>query len=471
MAVIEDGANSGRKLAVNTENALPVSLTTDGTLAGFARILDSDGRSIVTTENGALSTSTANLLFFEQVDGTSLNTNVWTTSASGMSIAQASGFITLNSAAALTANSYAILTAIQQIPMYGHLPLRLSTNIKVPIQPQANLTIEVGIGQCATTAAPTDGAFFRWNSAAQFQGIVSTGGVETPSAALTGTITELDGESVTVPPASNTTFLLDIILVEDQVQFLVNDVEVAVVNVPAGFAYPTSAGRLPFFARVYTSGTSPAQAPVINIGQIVIVQEALNQVRPWREFLAIMGRGAYQSPVTAFGQTANHANSTSPSSATLSNTAAGYTTLGGRYQFAAPAGAATDFALFSYQVPAGYRLIVTGIAISCVNTGAIGSAVTPTIVDWSAGVNASAVSLATADGAGTWASRRIPLGNGAFGLTAVIGAQTPDIVRTFDPPLVVDSQRFFHIITQIFSGAATASQILRGDVMVNAYWE
>lgn len=458
MAVIEDGANSGRKLSVNSENALPVSLTTLAANAGFAKLLDSLGNPIITTENGAMNTSTDSLLFYDQVDGAAVDLRKWNQSTSGMTIAQTSGYITLNAAAAVTANAYAILSSIQNISLYGHLPLRVTFNARLPVLAQSNLTIEFGIGSVATNAAPTDGAFFRFSPNGNFYAVINNGGVETLSAPLTAVgTTEAE--------------IFDIIVVEDLVQFQLGDITLAAVAVPPGQSYPTSAGRLPIFLRVYNSGSSPAAAPQILLGQLVVAQEALNQQRDWRELLAILGAGAYQSSVTPFAQTANHANSTSPTSATLSNTAAGYTTLGGRYQFAAPASAATDFALFGYQVPAGYRLIVTGISISCLNTGAIGSAITPTLLEWAAAVNASAVSLATADGAGTWAPRRVPLGVGAFGLTAVIGAQTPDIVRTFDPPLVVDSQRFFHIITQIFSGAATASQVLRGTVTVNGYLE
>jgi len=62
-----------------------------------------------------------------------------------------------------------------------------------------------------------------------------------------------------------------------------------------------------------------------------------------------MGLSAAQSYTTGL---ANYANSAAPASATLSNTAAGYTTLGGQFQFAAVAGAETDYALFAYTVPA-----------------------------------------------------------------------------------------------------------------------
>lgn len=458
MAVIEDGANSGRKLSVNTENALPVSLTTVEANAGFAKLLDSLGGSINTTENGALNTSTDSLLFFEQVDGSAVNINTWAQSVSGMTITQSGGFITLNAAAATTANAYAILTSIKNIPLYGHLPLRVTFNVRTPVIAQANMTIEFGIGMVATNAAPTDGAFFRWSPNGNTYCVINNGGTETISANI-GPIDTAEAE------------IFDIVVVEDLVQFQIGDTTVATVAVPPGQSYPTSAGRLPIFQRVYNAGSVPATAPQLLIGQIVVVQEALNQTREWREALSLLGRGCYQSPVTPFAQTTNHANSTSPTSATLSNTAAGYTTLGGRYQFAAVASAATDFALFAYQVPIGYQLVVSSIVISCASTGAIGSAVTPTIIDWGLGVNSSAVSLATVDGVGTWAPRRIPLGVQSFVLTVAIGALANDIVRTFDPPLVIDSGRFFHVIAQLPLGAATASQIFRGNVHVNGFHE
>jgi len=382
----------------------------------------------------------------------------WNQSVSGMTIVQSGGYITLNAASAVTANAYAILSSIQFIPMYGHLPLRVTFNLRTPVIPQANMTLEFGIGSVATNAVPTDGAFLRFTPAGQFLAVINNGGVETVSAAL-------------ALPSLTEAEIFDLVLVEDQVQFLLGDAIIATVAVPPGQSYPTNSGRLPVFLRVYNASSAPAVAPQLLLGQLVVVQEAVNQQRDWRECLSLLGAGSYQSPVTPFAQTANHANSTSPVSATLSNTAAGYTTLGGRYQFAAVAGAVTDFALFAYQVPVGYRLVITGIVISCANTGAVGSAITPTLVDWGLGVNSSAVSLATTDGAGTWAPRRIPLGVQSFGLSVTIGALANDIARTFDPPLVIDSGRFFHVIAQIPLGAATASQILRGNVYINGFHE
>lgn len=464
MSISLKSGNSTDLATVNSDKEL---LVNPGTVA----IKDSAGKDITTTENGYLRTSQSNIIHYDQVDGAALNTNIWSSSVSGMTVVQASGFIGLNAGSATTAAAYAIIQSVKYIPLYGTLPLRDSTNAKVINLPEANATVELGIGAVAANSAATDGAFFRWGPAGQFFAVINNGGSESSSAALTGTFTDEDGDTITLPPVQSIIHLFEIEIVEDRALFYVDDILVATIDTPSGQAYPFNAGRQQKFARVYNGGSTPALAPQLFIGQTITEQEDLNQNKPWADVLASLGRTSYQSPVTAFGQTANHANSTSPVSATLSNTAAGYTTLGGRFQFTAVASAVTDFALFGFQVPVGYQLVINAVAISSCNTGAIGSAVTPTIFDWGVGINASAVSLATADGAGTWAPRRVPIGLQAFALSSVIGAIATDVSRRFETPIVVDSGRFFHIILQIPLAAATSSQIFRGDVFVNGYLE
>lgn len=458
MATLQSPTVPGQIAEVDANSNLQVTLPSVESQAGFAKMLDGNGDPLLTTENGALNTSLDGIILFEQVDGAALNTNIWTSSADTMTITQGSGFITLNANSTTTAAKYAILNSIKYIPMYGHLPLRVAFNVKIPVQPQANLTMEIGIGLGTTNSAPTDGAFFRWNSSTEFRAIISNGGSETSSVALTA-------------PTNNDVTLFEIVIVEDLVQFYVDDVLVAETDVPTGQAYPTNAGRLPLFARVYNGGSSPAQAGQISIGQVIVVQQAMNQNKAWADTLSALGRSAYQSPITTFVQNANHANSTSPVSASLSNTAAGYTTLGGRYQFASISSAATDYALFAFQVPAGYQLYINAISISSMVTGAA-NATTATILDWAVGLNASAVSLATNDSPPTsWSPRRIPLGMQGFLTSAAIGTQAADIVRTFPTPFVVDGGRYVHIILQVPLMTATSSEVIRGDVQINGYFE
>jgi hypothetical protein len=217
------------------------------------------------------------------------------------------------------------------------------------------------------------------------------------------------------------------------------------------------------------------------VASVTAAQRDLNQNRPWRETATILGRGMYQGAVptslAALGQTAQHTNSISPADATLSNTAASYTALGGRYQIAGRVGAATDFALFAYQVPAGWRAVITGVYISSVNLGAAVAGF-PTVLDWSLGVGASAVSLATADGflPNSYAPRRIPLGIQSFKVGDAAGVMAPDLVRTFLTPVVCEALThsvgsYIHVILQVPSGAATASQKIRGDVTIIGHWD
>lgn len=164
-------------------------------------------------------------------------------------------------------------------------------------------------------------------------------------------------------------------------------------------------------------------------------------------------------------QTANHDNSSSPTSASLSNTAAGYTTLGGKWQYAAVAAAATDYALFAFQVPAGFRLFITGVHIAPVTVTGV-AVVTTTIFDWALGIKSTAVSLATSS------LRRIPLGlQGLQALAAVGVVAANDITRKFESPLVVEPGQFAHVILQQPNGANTTNLIFRGDIHIDGYFE
>lgn len=469
MATIQSPTNPSHIAEVDANNNLQVSTPQNPEFAGFVKVLDASGNGLNVTENNALCVSTSNVVFYDQVDGSAPNTNLWNLTTSNMAIALVNGFNVLNSGAATTAGGYAILQSNKFLPFYGTLPFLATFNAKVVNLPEANATCEIGVGSVSASSPPIDGAFFRFGPAGQIFCILNNAGSETSSAALTGTIT-VGNESVTMPPSVNVSHLFEIEVVENSVLFYVDDVLVSTILVPSGQAYPFNAGRQQVFARIYNGGSSPSVAPQLAIGQVIVIQEDLNQTKPWDSILAGLGRGSYQSPLSAFGQTANHANSTSPSSATLSNTAAGYATLGGRWQIAAPAGAATDYALFAFQVPAGYQMIVNAIYISTASIGAIGG-LTGSLFDWALGINSSAVSLTTADGAGTWGPRRIPLGLQTFAISAPIGTMANDISRRFDTPLVVDSGRFLHVILQVPAGLATGSQIFRGDVLVNAYFE
>jgi hypothetical protein len=450
---------------------LPALAFGDVTVNGYVtvldagtRLVDKNGREATYVEDGHVQAALDTTLVSDKAIGTTLNTNVWTGANTTQTTDTLSGFYRLNASAITTAATTSSISTIKLHSVgYADLPIFGVAVAKTNSLPLANSTAQLGFfSYSGTTILPTDGCYFEWNASAEFRAVTNFNGTVLQSGVLTN-------------PSSNIVHNFTIKAAYDECEFSVdgNVVALLVTSSVAG-TQPLLGPKLPFVARIVTSAGAPLLAPSLQVASVTTYITASNINKTFAHQLAGGGRGAYQSPITTYTQTANHANSTSPTSATLSNTAAGYTTLGGRYQFAAPLGAATDFALFGYQVPAGLQLYVTGIRISACNTGAA-VATTATMLDWSLGANSSAVSLATADALGppptAWGPRRMPLDSMGFIVGAGIGVCAPTIVHAFSTPIVVDGARFFHVIMQVPVGTATASQVIRGDVFVEGYFE
>lgn len=460
--VLKSGSSTD-EATINTDKELTVSLnkTLSKSSYVFLAANGAQGGKQLTSFGpmGRLSTGVQTLEIFDPIDGATINPNIWNSPApTTFTVVQnaTTGFLVLNNSASIAINAQCQINSVKRMQLINTFVPTARILFKTPNVPQSNATIELGFGTAAGTAAPTDGAFFRWSSSGEFLCVTVFNSVETKSAPLTA-------PTVNVCHTSHITFR------GTKVEFFIDEVLVAAVENPAGNPNPQNSSRIPIFARVYNSGTSPTTAPELHIAAVSLWRNDLNTNKLWPAQMSAIGRGAQQHPTT-YGQTANHANSTSPVAATLSNTAAGYTTLGGRYQFAAPAGAVTDFALFAFQVPADHQLIVTDLRITAMNTGAA-VATTATILDWSVATNSSAVSLATVDAATTVAPRRISVGSHGLIVGAGIGDSGPDIVMDLSTPLVVDGGRFLHIIVQVPVGTATAGQFIRGNVMINGYFE
>jgi hypothetical protein len=181
---------------------------------------------------------------------------------------------------------------------------------------------------------------------------------------------------------------------------------------------------------------------------------------------------------TAAGQIQNYANSAAPASATLSNSAAGYTTLGGQWQFVAVAGAETDYLLFSYLVPngtatlPGRNYLITGVQIHSYNT-VVAVGASATVMQWAIAVGNTAANLATSDVAtsGSRAPRKYGLGVQVFPAAAAIGASAEPINVQFASPLVCEPNSQIQLILKMPIALATATEIFRGIASVNGYWE
>jgi hypothetical protein len=303
--------------------------------------------------------------------------------------------------------------------------------------------------------------------------VASFNGSETQSGAISYSSTPTGWSGALLPPNEARGVILTVH--DDAARLWINDTLVAEVASPTSASMPTISQSLPFTVRIFNGATPPASATQLRIGPVSISVGGLgSSLTSLTETSVLAGGGGYQGQSGGtMGSTANGANSAAPAAATLSNTAAGYTTLGGQFSFAAPAGAETDFALFGYQVPAAAagshnkNLLIYGVRISSCNIGAA-VATTATVLQWGLAVGSTAVSLATAEAATTKAPRRVALGMQGFVVGAAIGTQAQDINVQFATPLLAEPGSFVHVFVKVPVGTATASQVIRGTVMVDS---
>lgn len=407
-------------------------------------------------------------------EGTVLRTNMYTQQTSGMTISQAvTGRLTLNAAGATAATNRAQIQTKRSIELFCSNMTYIEMVLEESGEGALQVISEIGAGYPGGgVAAPTDGVFLRRNAAGVLQLIVNYGGAETfENVDLTLVPDRQDVGVVNVTQRNHVLIAIGI----DRVDCWYNNTRVASVAVPTNAGTPTLSVCVPLFARVYVpTGSTATAGRTLSLTYLAASTDA--ELRLSETTLSLMlGRGGYQTPDgVAVAQTANSVNSAAPATATLSNTAAGYTTLGGQWRAAAAVGAETDYALFAFQVPQGTKdLPGRALRLSHIRFGETvveGAAVAtaPTVLQWGVAVGSSAVSLATADGSATSSPKRDIIGSQSFLIAAAIGALAPGFDT--DLELVAFPGEFVHVILKMPSGAATASQTLRGCVSIESHY-
>lgn len=459
--------NSGVIAEVNTDREVLIAPTQTSEKSGFMSLVSEKGvypngdrvmKELECSEDYRLRAEVDTLWLYDYPLGTAVNTRKWKTVLTTQTLTIAGARYELNSSGITTVNTGSMLQSWRVVPFYKANTTYVEFNVNWTAAPVANWFAEWGVSNAATAiAAATDGVFFQI-TAGQFRGVCRNASVET--------YVDL---GLVLKEGVVHDFVIEI--TQGIVRFWHEGDLLGSVTVPNAQFGATSQPTLPVMVRTYNGAVAPSVAIKLQCSAIQSSNGGVDVNRLWPTQQAGMGNSAVQAPSgSTVGQTGNYANSAAPASATLSNTAAGYTTLGGQFQFAAVAGAETDYALFGYQVPAGQTLVMRGIWIDTMNTGAA-VATTATWLQWALGVGASAVSLATADGAATKSSARIALGNQVFPIASAIGAQATRIDVNLDAPLVVNATEFVHVILKMPLGTATASQVVRGVVGINAYFE
>lgn len=395
----------------------------------------------------------------DPVEGTTLNSEVWTAGVTGFGIAQsATTGIALNSAATFAASSIAILQSNKQLPLLDQTPLRV--RIRARVVPQTNALFELGFGLPAGgTAQINNGCYWRWTAAGTLVPVLSYNSSDTVQGADTSAlINSADYYTYEVTIVS----LTEVVFAIYAGNLLLNS---QTLTTPLSQPSLWGVTHNNLFARLYSTASAPPAAPLVFISAVLCQSFDLLTNKPWTHQLAGTGLSAEVNPTT-FAQTANWTNSTAPTAASLSNTAAGYATLGGQFAFAAVAGAATDYALFGLQIPLPYAFLMTGVHISAWNSGAA-NATTATLLQWAAFGNSAAISLAS-----TPPLMRVPLGAMYFAVGAAIGqCADKDLEILLDPPLHTVGGHYAGIILRIPVGTATAAQVIQGAVLIKGYFE
>lgn len=469
-----EGNTSGNVAEVNANNQLKVVLETDpstnpGSVGAVTFYSKNDegnktGSPYVsspeTDDDYRLRVATEAIFDCETFNYTAQNTGKFiyrnTTMTNGWT---AAGMVT-NSGNITTTTTGTSFSTYAEFPILGASQMYLELEASFTQQPTTNTIIDFGVFRLNTSNpyAPTDGVYFRLNSAGLF-GVINSNGSETASTVFNFTY------------QNNKKYQFIIVLHEREVEFWIDNELYAIIETPTGQGQPCMSSSLPISVRhVITGGAASSSLSftlndyTLTIGGVNIAQTA-----------SIIGQrvyGSYQGlSGGTMGSLATLPNSTNPTAAVPSNTALTANLpggLGGQGSVTAAAGGSTDGIWGSYQVPTGTvniqgrRLVIRSVKIDAINIGAA-VAGTATTIQFSLAYGHNAVSLATAEAATTKAPRRIGLGFMSWPVGAAIGQgpQNGSVnIDLGDAPVFVNPGEFVQLVGKFIVGTATASQVI-----------
>lgn len=413
-------------------------------------------RTLRMDRTGGIGSTINQPMLHEPVEGTTIHPQRWTAAVSGFAQAQTASGINITNTAVTTANAYSLLKSARQFTKMQRSPIHARARMRWAAV--ANSQVEIGFGDPGTNVAIANGAMW----------VKTAAGAMIPQLIFNSTVAAAGTDVIGLLNTSNF-YTYDIIADDDSATFIIQDSSTGLIISEQTLAVPLAQTRmwnvthLPAFVRVFNAATIPASAPTVILTDFYVTQLDANFNNSPGEMFAGNQLGIGALPTTGV-QSAQWTNSAAEAAATLSNTAASYAFLHGRFNFVAIAGAVTDYALFGLAVPAPYTLKVKGIYIDTTNRGAA-VAGTPTTLEWAVATQSTAISLATAS------YIRRSLGQQSFLVGAAIGAQATPINRTFDTPIVCDGGKFFAIVLRMPLGTATASQTLNGLVDIDGWFE
>lgn len=406
---------------------------------------------------------------------TAQNTGKHNHATTTMAATWTAGQYTSNSGSITTITTGTQLSTYAAFPTTGTTTLSVDVEVAFSAQPATNTFIEWGIGLPGTaTTAPTDGVFFRLNSAG-LQGIASFNGTEVS----TGVFPLAAGAGTWVYD-NNKRYQFIAYLGGVEAQFWVNDgtgvVLLGQITLPVAQPRMTMTAGAPFFFKHSIRGGAASGVMQAFLGAYNIRQGGSGAV----SIPSTQGNrmyGSYQGLSGAtMGSLANYANSANPTAAVPTNTTAALGAgLGGQFWETDTLAVNTDGIIQSFQVPVlaanspNRRLVIRGFKLqSFVQTALTGGGY---IAQWSLAYGHTAVSLATAEAATAKAPRRIPLGLQSVASAAAVNTMLQQVEIDFgDAPVFVNPGEFVQVVKKKIGTAPTAGVI--GHIVNFVYgWE
>jgi hypothetical protein len=395
----------------------------------------------------------------ETFEGAVVHATRWNAVATTMAATQGSATgLVINSGNITTINTGYMLSSARRFIKSQRSPLQLK--VRARVVHFNNAVQEMGFGDAATfNGAHTTGAYWQRTASGVFQPVVTYNGVDQTK----------DNIASLVNSANHYTF--DVFMDDDEVVFTCQDtftgllVSKQTIKLSATAQRLLSTSQLSAFVRQYHTGVAPASAPNLIVTDAYVLTLDQDQNKPWPHIQAALDRHSVANPFTG-AQTAVWTNSGEPAAAVLSNTTASYaaTAFFGRFLFAVPAQAATDYALFAYQVPVPANFILTGVDIDAYSLGAANGA-SALVLNWAIGVGGTAASLVTTN------ITRYPVGSQFLAAAAPIGTGLNRLSKVFTSPLPSHAGRFIHAILRIPLSTASATQFINGTISPEGYFD
>lgn len=413
------------------------------------------------------------LLLQDNCNALTQNTNKWAYNNNTLSITSpGAGFTQFGTVQGTSGSNGAFIRSFQYFPKLGTAPLWHETHWGMfTAALVANEVWSCGFGfPVSVTALPADGVWFQLTTAGLI-GRLCYNGAFTNSGVL-------------VPFASFTvgyTYKFSILVGEAVIEWWMNDEYLGKTDIPPGNAQAWIAPTLPAFCMRHCTGVV-ANTCLIRVAETTITLADVASNRPWQHQMAIMGQSVFlgQDGHTQ-GKTQQWTNSTAPTAAAATNTAAiaGATTLGGLVAVNPTLAVNSDGNLFTYLNPvatvniAGRNLIITGVkvqgAVSVVLTGG------PVVYAYAVAFGHTAVSLATAEtgsygGVTTHHPRTAFLGMETYPVTAAVGTIGAGCTLELASPIVVRPGEYIALTARNLGVVTSAGAITVGCTFTG-YWE